>query len=694
MPKSFSHQDSRERICVACGIRTAKKKSVNNSEELLVRKYCKPNFDTTLREQPTGLCSNCRWYLFACKRGDNWEDIGRPDPRIRWDQYELEHGRFNEREHSEDNCSICELAKWNPVGEPDLNANKRYLMRSKATVPPEKKKFKFCPNCYQHTGPGIPHPPCTPAAAKKNLAELVSQLDTTGQQQVVSSSLKLLASSSNTEPGSEMRLTQLRGGNRLSVTLGKSKATKTTSLTSGFMASLQKKLNCSGRKIMMTLREFKKEGIKFEAGIREELEMLSHSLDAFYKVEKLEFVGKNENKENVPMDLDLVYLEDTEAFITHVIGERGLDAERVIVRVGLDGGGGSFKVTASIFETTFQEVEETTFQEVEESEGDKLTGANKLLVFGMSEGLEENYYNVRIVVEKLRLNEIECCFASDLKLINCLLGISSHSGKYACPYCEAPMSLELGALRTYGRLEEWYTKLQEDAARSRNPETFVKRNQKHYMNVVHPSLLKGDPETTILSDVPLPELHLLMGVVNWAVELLYKLVPKEELLQRMRSKSISVHGYHGGGLDGGNSSQFLKNLDFLFEPLPDNLQPIHTMLTKFRQVVSSCFSMELAITFREDIDAFNESVHGLVDYSNQTLQIKLQPTWKIHILVTHLKPFLEEKMTGLGVFCEQTSEASHAVMKPTLQRFKRRSDHRLHGPKLLRACTDFSSKNM
>ena len=86
------------------------------------------------------------------------------------------------------------------------------------------------------------------------------------------------------------------------------------------------------------------------------------------------------------------------------------------------------------------------------------------------------------------------------------------------------MSLELGALRTYGRLDEWYTKLQEDAARSRNPETFVKRNQKNYMNVVHPSLLKRELETTILSDVPLPELHLMMGVVNWVVELLYKLV--------------------------------------------------------------------------------------------------------------------------------------------------------------------------
>ena len=661
------------------------KKSVNRTEELLVQRYCKPNFDSTLREQPIGLCSNCRWYLFACQRGDKWEDVGRPDPRERWDEFELEHGRFNEREHTADNCRICELVKWNPVGEPEINANKRYLMKSKAPVPPEKKNFKFCPSCYQHTGPGIPHP-CTPGAAKKNLAKLVSQLDETGQQQVVASSLKHLASSSKTESGSEMRLTQLRGGNRLSVTLGKAKAPKSTSLTSEFVSSLQKKLSCSGRKIMMTIRELKKGGIKFEAGIREELEILSHSLDAFYKVEKLEFVGKNDEKEEVPVDLDLVYLEDVEAFITYVIDERGLDAERVIVRVGLDGGGGSFKVTASIFETNFHEVEETS--------GDKLTGANKLLVFGMAEGLDENYNNVRIVVEKLRLAEVEACFASDLKLINCLLGISSHSGKYACPYCEAPMSLELGALRTYGRLDEWYTKLQEDAARSRNPETFIKRNQKNYMNVVHPCLLKGDPKTTILSDVPLPELHLMMGAVNWACEMLYKLVPKEELLQRMRTKSISVHGYHGGGLDGGNSSQFLKHLDFLFEPLPDNLQPIHTMLTRFRQVVSSCFSMELATTFREDIDAFNESVHRLVDYSNETLKIKVQPTWKVHILVVHLKPFLEEKMTGLGVFCEQTSEASHAVMKPTLARFKRRSDHKLHGPKLLRACTDFSSKNM
>ena len=55
-----------------------------------------------------------------------------------------------------------------------------------------------------------------------------------------------------------------------------------------------------------------------------------------------------------------------------------------------------------------------------------------------------------------------------------------------------------------------------------------------------------------------------MGVVNWALILLYKSVPNKEALQeRMRSVSVSVHGYHGGGLDGNNSAEFLKHLEFI-----------------------------------------------------------------------------------------------------------------------------------
>ena len=122
-------------------------------------------------------------------------------------------------------------------------------------------------------------------------------------------------------------------------------------------------------------------------------------------------------------------------------------------------------------------------------------------------------------MEKLKLNELDCCIASDLKLINALLGISSHSGKFSCPYCTGDMSLESGELRTYESL-------------AKHHDDFVAKGSK------------------------------------------------------------------------------MKDM----------------------------------------------------------------------------------KKVGLGIFCEQTCESSHCVLKPTVQRFKRKVDHRDHGPRLLRAVVDFSSK--
>ena len=52
-------------------------------------------------------------------------------------------------------------------------------------------------------------------------------------------------------------------------------------------------------------------------------------------------------------------------------------------------------------------------------------------------------------------------------------------------------------------------------------------------------------------------------------------------------------------------------------------------------------------------------------FAKEQLKIKLYPTWKIHILVLHLKLFLDHKKAGLGIYCEQTTEAAHAIIKPT-----------------------------
>ena len=158
-----------------------------------------------------------------------------------------------------------------------------------------------------------------------------------------------------------------------------------------------------------------------------------------------------------------------------------------------------------------------------------------------------------------------------------------------------------------------------------------------------------------------------MGLVNWAVEFLYKVVPKADLLVKMTQKGITVHGYHGGGLDGVNSNLFLKHLNHLEDESDPRVAPIFQMLRNFCVVKRSCFGINLSSIYGDDIDMFNSSVHNLIKFANEELKIKLFPTWKIHILVLHLKPFLDLKKVGLGIYCEQTTEAAHAIMKPTIQ---------------------------
>jgi hypothetical protein len=129
-----------------------------------------------------------------------------------------------------------------------------------------------------------------------------------------------------------------------------------------------------------------------------------------------------------------------------------------------------------------------------------------------------------------------------------------------------------------------------------------KKNMQHFRNVINESLLKCDSDATILSAIPLPELHLLMGLVNWAVELLYKVVPKAELLARMEHNGISIYGYHGGGLDGGNSNLFLKHINYLAEGTLAKARPIFEMLRRFQIVKKGCFGIDLAASYSKDIN--------------------------------------------------------------------------------------------
>ena len=58
------------------------------------------------------------------------------------------------------------------------------------------------------------------------------------------------------------------------------------------------------------------------------------------------------NKKDGYQDRILIYCHDIEAMVSYVLDERKYDPFNHLVRIGLDGGGGMFKIVMNIIDTT------------------------------------------------------------------------------------------------------------------------------------------------------------------------------------------------------------------------------------------------------------------------------------------------------------------------------------------------------
>ena len=148
------------------------------------------------------------------------------------------------------------------------------------------------------------------------------------------------------------------------------------------MVNLQKKLNLRQAKVLKLVRELRSKKVQFEDHIWEDLEKLSHSLDEYYTVENLEFLAKKGTRGKLEtVKRDLVFVKEPAKFIEHIISERGLNKEKLMVRIGLDGGQGTFKVVVSIFETDYDP--EVKFKIMERPDI-QLRGSKRILVMALA----------------------------------------------------------------------------------------------------------------------------------------------------------------------------------------------------------------------------------------------------------------------------------------------------------------------
>ena len=152
--------------------------------------------------------------------------------------------------------------------------------------------------------------------------------------------------------------------------------------------------------------------------------------------------------------------------------------------------------------------------------------------------------------------------------------------------------------------------------------------------------------------------------------------------------------YHGVGLDGNNVNRFMSLLDVLERDVTitaaNNILPIISCLRKFLLVKSAVFGLELGTDVFVKMEDFKSSFFSLQLYSKDIFDYSLTVSWKIHISVCHILPFVEHNNISLGNCAEQCGEAVHHKFKKTWVNYKRSIGPKNYVEKLKFAVVNFN----
>ena len=128
--------------------------------------------------------------------------------------------------------------------------------------------------------------------------------------------------------------------------------------------------------------------------------------------------------------------KDINQFLNRIAELRELRKPKIIL--GLDGDVRHLMITGIVKES----------DEHDEAISEKVSGTSskRVLVLAKADGVPETCHNVEIMLNAIRLHEIEEDFqvVCDLKMLNILLGIQSSTSLFGCPFCEASKVDEKG----------------------------------------------------------------------------------------------------------------------------------------------------------------------------------------------------------------------------------------------------------
>ncbi|CAH0552516.1 unnamed protein product [Brassicogethes aeneus] len=268
----------------------------------------------------------------------------------------------------------------------------------------------------------------------------------------------------------------------------------------------------------------------------------SHQVDSFFDVKEITFINfKKEKETNVTKTV--VYCSDVIGFLNFIKEKRNISE----THKSLSKRWRYFFKNMLCTEVKSQSKSQSKRPRMVHGSNIKDTGVNKLFILALAANVQENHSNIFVLWTLLKIEKCYDTIAADLKLLNILLGIGPHSSMYPCLWCTANQHEldKISALRTFENCKtndlEWYK------AGSN------KKDAKEYFSCINPAIVSGSEEHDILT---LPELHLMLGVVNHIVSHMIKEC-NEDALKWVKACNVQLDKRHGGASFNGNACRNL-----------------------------------------------------------------------------------------------------------------------------------------
>ena len=465
-------------------------------------------------------------------------------------------------------------------------------------------------------------------------------------------------------------------------------------ISNDMMMAIQNKLGCSDLDVLklgQCLRVFLGQG-KLETGLKTALTSRNRAFNELFSVKK-GFFSKNDGSKE--QEARTVVIADLPSLITVLLDKREIDPNNHQLHLGLDGGQCVLKICLLVCPAVGSEDEpprKRAFDPVGSS-AFKFSSANKLMIIAAVHGVDENYDNVKQLLELLDMDSAgESPFSVDIKMMYLLSGKQSAGCRHNCPYCECFGDFKCPCqLYTLGSLKEHLTNF-ENAGKN-------KKNAKNYSNVINPALITGPDSLLLLEILSFPSLHVLTGVTGKLINELIKGFRVEErgndfVTQFMKSNGIKWCEYRPQTFEGNQARKMVKfshKLEVEARKIPDKLSALKSIqfartLRLFNDVVIACFGQDLVGDYVSMIGKFEEQY--------RMLGISITP--KAHLVFTHLEQFLKLKgeTTGLGKWTEQAMEAAHSQFRKEWELKKLDVNHPSFGENFIQTIVRFNSKRV